>query len=397
MRRSLGAGYAPSVTSRVLQHLQDLVAIPSVNPMGRSDLPAAITGERRCAEHVRATLARLHVDSVLVGSGDRLSVIGEVHARDPIDTVLIASHLDTVPVDGMEGDPFDPVVRNDKLYGRGSCDTKAGMAALLAALERVLAHGRLRRNVIIVGEADEEMTSAGVTDVLAHLGQRRADWVLATEPTGMRLVTAHKGRASIAFEATGRACHSSDPDQGDNAILTLCRAALALEALHGELRGRRHALLGPGTLSVSVIGGGQAPNVVPHRATLIADRRLVPGEDEASVRAELARALAAAGVSGAVRITELRMEKDALSTDDAHASVRACRQSLDACALASSPTTAAFGTDAGPLAAAGMPGVVLGPGDITQAHTADEHVALAQVDAMQRFFEHLLAGGALPT
>jgi len=385
-----------SMSSRAVEHLRDLVAIPSVNPMGRADLPASIAGERRYAEHVRGQLARLGVDSVLVGRDDRLSVIGEVQARDPIDTVLIASHLDTVPVDGMQGDPFDPAVRNDKLYGRGSCDTKAGMAALLAALEHVLARGQLRRNVIIVGEADEEMSSVGVSDVLDHLGKRKADWVLATEPTSMRLVTAHKGRASIELEAVGRACHSSDPDQGDNAIITLCRAALALQALHGELRERRHALLGAPTLAVSLINGGQASNVVPHRATLVADRRLVPGDDEDSVREELARALASAGVASAVRIASMRMEKDALSTHDRHAAVLACRAALDACGLTSAPTTAAFGTDAGPLAAAGMPGVVLGPGDIAQAHTADEHVALDQVDAMQRFFERLLAGGAAP-
>src|SRR5690606_2737842 len=108
----------------------------------------------------------LGVDAKVIGQGERASVVGRIEVADAIDTVMIASHLDTVPVDGMTIAPFDPVVRDGRLYGRGSCDTKAGMAALLAALQRVLGQKRLRRNVIVVGEADEEMSSIGVSDVL---------------------------------------------------------------------------------------------------------------------------------------------------------------------------------------------------------------------------------------
>ena len=378
--------------SRATQLLADFVAIPSVNPMGRTDQPAAIVGERRYAEHVATLLQRLHVDCTTVGRGEQLSVIGEVRARDAIDTLLVASHLDTVPIDGMTIAPFDPRVKDDRLYGRGSCDTKGGLAALLAALERVLERGTLRRNLIVVGEADEEMGSAGVSDVLSHLGGRKADWVLATEPTSMRLVTAHKGRATIDLLAQGRAVHSSDPDRGQNAISALSRAVLALEALHLRLRERPHPRLGAPTLAVSLIGGGQASNVVPHEAWLVADRRLVPGDDADSVRAEVEDALRNAGLEDTVRVARVNMGKDALSTPDHHAAVLACQGSLSGCALDASITAAAFATDAGPLEAAGMPGVVLGPGDIADAHTAAESVPVAEVDAMQRFFERLLEG-----
>lgn len=378
--------------SRATSLLSDFVAIPSVNPMGRRDQDAAITGERRYAEHVGGLLTRMRVDWVTVGSGERLSVIGEVRAPDPVDTVLVASHLDTVPIDGMTIAPFDPALKDGRLYGRGSCDTKGGLAALLAALERVLAQGTLRRNVIVVGEADEEMGSAGVVDVLDHLGGRKADWVLATEPTGMRMVTAHKGRATVDVIAEGRACHSSDPDRGENAITLLSRAVLALSNLHLTLRARPHPRLGPPTLAVSLIGGGQASNVVPHEAWLVADRRLVPGDDAASIRAEIEAALLSAGLAGMVRVQQVSMGKDALSTADDHHAVHACRRSLEACGLDAGITAAAFATDAGPLEAAGMPGIVLGPGDIADAHTAAESVAVDQVDAMQRFFERLLEG-----
>ena len=145
--------------ARCIRNLQAYVAIPSVNPMRRDDLPSEVVGERRYAEHVREQLRALSLDAELVGSGQRISVLAEATAESPIDTVLVASHLDTVPVDGMEIDPFDPRIEDGRLLGRGSCDTKAGMAALLAALETVLARGTLRRNLIVVGEADEELHS----------------------------------------------------------------------------------------------------------------------------------------------------------------------------------------------------------------------------------------------
>ena len=164
-----GCGHAYRWSMRLsesVRFLCDYVAIPSVNPMGRSDMPDAIVGETRLAEFIQEQLRGLSLDAVLVGKGKRQSVVAEARAKNAIDTVLVASHLDTVPVDGMEIDPFDPVIEQGRLLGRGSCDTKAGMAAFVSALGRVLARGTLRRNVLLVGEADEEFTSIGVHDTL---------------------------------------------------------------------------------------------------------------------------------------------------------------------------------------------------------------------------------------
>ena len=205
--------------SPAVRYLRDYVAIPSVNPMGRSDIDSALIGEERYARCVQHQLGKLGVDSVIVGEGIRRSVVAEVRRATALETLLVASHLDTVPVDHMSIDPFDPSVRDNRLLGRGSCDTKAGMAALMAALERVLARGSLARNLVLVGEADEESSgSVGVADVLAHLSGSRIDWAIATEPTELRLVNAHKGTAVVRVEAKGHACHSSDPSRGRNAI-----------------------------------------------------------------------------------------------------------------------------------------------------------------------------------
>jgi acetylornithine deacetylase len=377
--------------SSAVRRLRDYVAIPSINPMGREDIDPRWTGERRYAEHVLAELERLHVDGVLVGEGERRSVVGQLRAAPGAETLLVASHLDTVPVDGMTIEPFDPKIVGDRLYGRGSCDTKAGMAALLAALESVLERGTLKRNLVIVGEADEEFTSIGVNDVLAQLADTPVDWAIATEPTELRLVTMHKGIAAIRLEAEGRACHSSDPSQGDNAIVKLARAVGVLEQLGQQLAQRVHPVLGPATLNVGQIGGGQAPNIVPDHAWLVMDRRLLPGEGLEQVRDELGRALSGAGLSD-VSVADMKMGKNTLDAPSGHAGVRACQRALERVGVSSALGSVAFATDGGPFSERGIVSVVLGPGSIARAHTKDEYVELDQVERMVTVYQHLLEG-----
>jgi acetylornithine deacetylase len=374
---------------RCIQHLRDYVAIPSVNPMRRDDIPAEIAGERRYAEHLREQLRRIGLDADLIGSGERRSVVAEARTPGATETILVASHLDTVPVDGMEIPPFDPRIADGCLYGRGSCDTKGGMAALVEALERVLEAGSLRRNLIVVGEADEELSSIGVQDVLTHLGGRAPDWVLATEPTGLRVVTHHKGIALVRLVAEGKAVHSSDPKAGSNAIVTLARAVLALEELGLELARHEHERLGPATLSVGVTGGGQAPNIVPDRAWLVADRRMLPGETADAVRSEIEDALVERGV-GQVCVESCRVEKGPLGTQADHPAVRACQAALVQEGRSPETSAVAFGTDAGVFASRGIAGVVMGPGSIEQAHTSREFVEVRQVEAMADFLVRLL-------
>jgi acetylornithine deacetylase len=378
--------------SPAVRYLRDYVAIPSINPMGRTDIDAALTGEERYARCVQEQLKALGVDGVVVGSGTRRSVVGEVRRAGLSETLLVASHLDTVPVDNMAIDPFDPALRDGRLFGRGSCDTKAGMAALMAALERVLARGSLKRNLVLVGEADEESSgSVGVDDVLAHLGGSRIDWAIATEPTELRLVNAHKGTAVVRVEARGRACHSSDPSRGRNAIVLLGQAIQALEQLGAELGGKVHPGLGPATLSIGLVGGGQAPNIVPDRAWLAMDRRTLPGDTSESLGAEIERALSAAGISE-VKLLDVRIGKEPLFTEPAQLAVQRCQRALERAGCDPEPCSVAFGTDAGQLAQAGIPSVVLGPGSIRRAHTESEYVELDQLERMVGVFEQILEG-----
>jgi acetylornithine deacetylase/succinyl-diaminopimelate desuccinylase-like protein len=376
-----------------IRFLRDYVAIPSVNPMRRDDLPASVTGERRYAAHVQEQLRRLGLDAQLIGHGERASVIAEATARGARDTVLIASHLDTVPVDGMEIDPFDPRITDGRLYGRGSCDTKAGMAAAVAALAVVLERGTLRRNVIVAGEADEECSSVGVHDVLERLGTRRPDWVLATEPTSLEVVTSHKGIALVKLVAHGVSCHSSEPRNGRSAIVALARTVLALESLADEIGEHTHPRLGRPTLSVGVIHGGQAANVVPNEGWLLSDRRLLPGENEQLVTEQIRGALARHEIAD-VEIESCTIEKPPLETMDQAHSVRVVQRVLADLGLPTAPAIAAFATDAGLFDRAGLPGVVFGPGSIEQAHTVREWVEIAQVERATDFFVRLFESEA---
>ncbi len=390
------------IHSTAIRYLRDFVAIPSVNPMGRTDLDPSILGERRYAEHLRERLRGIGIDAELVGHADRPSVVAEVRApAGAQDTLLLASHLDTVPVDGMTIDPFDPAIRDGRLHGRGSCDTKAGMAAFVAALARVLARGTLRRHVLLVGEADEELGSTGVRDVLARLlpapeskhTARGRLWALATEPTGLRLATHHKGVLHAELRARGVACHASDPSRGRSAIVAAARAVLALEDLAGHLAERRDPVLGPATLSVGILSGGHAPNIVPDSARILLDRRMLPDEDERSVRGQIEETLGKHGAED-VAIVRCALKKPPLATDPDDPAVRLCRNALASAHLCGDPVAVTFGTDAGLLAHAGIPSVVLGPGSVEQAHTAEEWVEIEQVEAAARLFERLLEAQA---
>jgi acetylornithine deacetylase/succinyl-diaminopimelate desuccinylase-like protein len=370
--------------SSALRRLREFIAIPSVNPMGRTDF--AVAGERRYAQAVAADMAKLRMDCQTVGEGERLSVVGQVTAPGATETVLVASHLDTVPVDSMRIEPFDPVVQGDRVYGRGSCDTKGGMAAALAALERVLQRGSLGRNVVLVGEADEELGSLGLRDVMAHLGGRPIDFAVATEPTRLELVNSHKGVAVVRLRARGRACHSSNPSLGQNAIVALAKAVLAIEQLGLKLAEHPHPTLGAGTVSVGVIAGGQAHNIVPETAWLTFDRRTLPGETEQSLRNEVEAALAALpGVS----VSELMLGKPALHVPLEQGATQACLRALAAAGLPETTGSVPFGTDAGLLSAANIPTLVFGPGSIAQAHTDDEYCSIAQLESATTFFERL--------
>ena len=262
--------------------LSDLVAIPSVNPMGRgkggtgyseADVAACV------AAFMRSHRMDVRVSEVSPG---RPNVTGYVDAGAE-KTLLLEAHLDTVQADAMTIPSFTPEVRDGKLYGRGSCDTKGSLAAFLYGVSSALgAGGRLRFNVVILAAADEEYQFTGARHAVAQ--GLKADFGIVGEPTLLRIVRAHKGVTRWRLRTKGLAAHSAYPERGENAIYAMGHVLVALEEYALALRGTTpHPILGVPSLSAGVIEGGEAVNIVPESCTVEIDRRTLPGESTEQV------------------------------------------------------------------------------------------------------------------
>ena len=215
----------------VIRLLRDLIAIDSVNP----SLAPGGAGEAGVAERIAAELRAAGIDAELTDAAPgRPNVVGVIEGRTPGRTLLLCGHMDTVGVDGMAA-PFDPIARDGCLYGRGSQDMKSGVAAMVDAAAAVARRGGLPAGRLIVAAvADEEHASAGA-DLL--VGEHRADGAVVTEPTDLRMATAHKGFEWVEVETRGRAAHGSRPADGRDAIVHMGRVLGRLEALDATLQG----------------------------------------------------------------------------------------------------------------------------------------------------------------
>ena len=377
----------PADVTNTEKLLAELIALPSVNP---AFLPPRQphAGEQRVADFIAVTAARAGLDvefqKVLPG---RSNVITRLRPKNKIrQTILLAPHLDTV---GAEATQFIPQRKNGLLHGRGACDTKGSVAAMLAALFE-LARSKSRpqeTEIMFAGLVDEENAQAG-SRALAASGLK-ADLAIVGEPTRLKVVTAHKGNLWLQFETRGRAAHGATPQLGKNAVHEMARVVEVLETDYAaQLRRRKHRLLGAGTVNVGTIAGGTQPNIVPDRCTMAIDRRTLPGETEAGVRREI-KALLAANQLSAIISNSKPVPCLPLETS---AKLPLVRQFLQ-CAGQAKPVGVDYFCDAAVLAAAGIPGVVLGPGDIAQAHTADEWISLAELERgknlLVRFFRSL--------
>lgn len=383
--------------------LAELVAIPSVNPMGRR-VGAGELFERPLTEHLERWFRSLGLETfrqTIEPNRDNLVARLDGDSADS-PVVLFDAHQDTVPVDGMTIDPFSPVVRDGRLYGRGACDIKGGMAAMLAALARLADERPKTRPTLLmsctvneehgftgaqglcdiwrnVDQADAQ-TSRGLGE--SSIGRIRPDCVIVAEPTELQVVVAHKGMVRWQCRTKGRAAHSSVPERGANAIFRMTPVLAALERYQSELAAKavEHPLCGKPTLSVGTIRGGISVNTVPDSCTIEIDRRLLPNDDPASVYREVIDYVSR-HVEHADYIEHLPPIMQSRGLSDANNAALADRL---AAAVSEVQGTAKksgvpFGTNA--TAFGGLfPTVVFGPGSIAQAHTADEWVSLEQVE-----------------
>ncbi|MBI4573472.1 MAG: M20 family metallopeptidase [candidate division NC10 bacterium] len=363
--------------TEVVDVLSDLVRIPSVNPhMGSG------TGEGAIARYLTDRLRGLGLTpSVTEVQAGRPNVLATVTGKPGEQHILFEAHTDTVPPSHGQADPFTPRLEGDRLYGRGSCDTKASIAAMFMALRSVLPLRERGATISVAFTMGEELGHEGA----GHLAASgfRPDAAVVGEPTSLDVVSTHKGIARWRMAATGRSAHSSNPEQGCNAIVKMATVIRALEErLIPRLRQGTHPLLGPPTLSVGRIEGGLQVNVVPDRCSIEVDRRLLPGESWAIVQGELETALAplrAEDPDLQVVIEEPYQLFGSMQTPADAPIVRLAREAVRRIDGEHPVRGVAFCTDAAELSRAGIPCVVLGPGDIAQAHTSAECVEVQQV------------------
>jgi acetylornithine deacetylase/succinyl-diaminopimelate desuccinylase family protein len=364
--------------------LAELIAIPSVNPAlggaGESALAHWV------AEHLSAMGAEVWMQPVV---GERCNVWAALRPH-PGPAIVLEAHLDTVaPGAGWQHDPFSPVVRDGRMYGLGACDTKGSLATFLSVFaEFAQAPHRLAQPLILAATIDEEVAQQGAYALMD--GGVEMLGVVTGEPTRNRIVHAHKGFVRFALHTAGRAAHSSTPERGESAIRRMVSVLTRLDAYAAALERREpHTALGRPTVNVGTVAGGTGVNVVPDHCVARVDRRTLPGETAASVQREIAEHL---GEAEWLRWADV-VERPALFTPVEARLVTSLRQALQDTGQAGELEAAPYLTNAVAYAAAGVPALVFGPGDLAQAHTPDEFITLAELHAAHRALSRWLERG----
>jgi len=357
--------------------LHELVAINSVNP---SLVPGA-PGETQIADAIAIYLRRLGLDvEIQEAAPGRPNVVGILEGRARGNSLMFCGHVDTVGVAGMSA-PFDPQIRDGRLYGRGAQDMKGGVAAMIDAARVIAREGLAAGRLIVAAVVDEEYESLGADALVTRW---RADGAVVTEPTDLQIAIGHKGFAWFEVETKGKAAHGSRPRDGRDAILRMGRVLHALEALDKDLQQRPpHALMGTASLHASLIDGGRELSSYPDRCVLTYERRTIPGESDTSVEQELIRIL------DDLRLADTEFEashrrlfsRPCYEIAPEHELPRALLRAMTEATGSAAPLTGmTFWTDAAVLAASGTPAVLFGPGG-AGLHSVEEYVSVADVIA----------------
>ncbi|MCW1912238.1 M20/M25/M40 family metallo-hydrolase [Luteolibacter sp. GHJ8] len=364
--------------------LQQLVRIPSVNP----DNPAGSdkTGEAEIAAWLKNWLESFGAAVVLeeIRPG-RPNLIARFAPRDGRPRILLGPHLDTVGVGSMTIDPFSGEIRDGRVWGRGSSDTKGPMAAMLWGLkENASILKDLPIAVDFVGFMGEESSQWGSKDFAKHHAHDYA-FAIVGEPTSLNIVHTTKGSLWATLRASGKAAHSSQPERGDNAAMKLARALDTLEReIVPKLAGYIHPVLGRSTFNVGVLRSGSRPNIVPDLADAEIDIRITPALRDAGG----ALALLKAEIDRLDLPLEMVKphENPPMEIPATHPWIDRIQDVRTECKAVGAP----WFSDAAHLSNAGLASVCMGPGSIDQAHTCDEFIDIAALEEGAAFFTNFI-------
>jgi acetylornithine deacetylase/succinyl-diaminopimelate desuccinylase family protein len=366
----------------VAELLQQLIRIPSPNPPGDCAQISAF-----CADFLRTagyTTQRIAPDN------RAWSVVATI-GNDMGPSIMLHAHIDTVPL-GQNArwnwDPFSGVLADGRIYGLGSVDDKAPLAAMLSVAADIATRSeQVRGRLVIVCAADEEVGGTLGTRWLADNGfLPQCDFVVVGEQTANRVATANKGVVRATFRIGGRTAHATHPANGRNAINRMAHLILDLERYQREVLDKRHhPLLGSPSINVGTIAGGVSANVVADACLIRVDRRMIPGEDPEAVKAELA-AVAAVRQAHDPDCTYSVDEFLISPAFEAHAhdplTARLLAISAAVTNTPAEPVGYLPGSDAKHLTGVARQGmVVFGPGTYEVAHAPDEYTTVADLEA----------------
>lgn len=367
--------------------LDQLVRINSVNAF----YPGG-PGEAQCADRIEQFWRSHGIEcwrqNVLPG---RDNVIARIPGQDASKRLVLEAHMDTVSVEGMTIDPFDSKIVDGCMYGRGACDTKAGLASMMCAAVHAFRDPiPPPAEIWMAAVVDEEFSCQGVLRLCQGLTATAA---VVAEPTEMRLVIASKGVLRWRIVSRGRSAHSSKVHLGFNAIHPMAKLLVAIENEHAHLDRLSHPLLGPSTANVGMISGGVQVNFVPDQCAIEIDRRLLPYENVDEVLASYQRIIDR--VASAVPEARFEMESPilidrGLDTSPDATIVQTAGRVLKQLGENPEPSGVAFGSDASKLMLAGVDSILFGPGSIDQAHAAVEYVEIEQVLRAEQFYYALI-------
>ena len=382
---------APERRAELEELVRQLVRIPTENPPG-DEAPAAA--------FVHDWLREAGIDATLVEEPDpeRPQVGARVGEGGP--TAVLNGHLDVVPAGDPEAwtvDPYEGVVADDRLYGRGSADMKAGVAlAMLVARDvaPAIRAGDLSGSVVVHAAMGEETADPGTRTLLERGFD--GEYGIVLEPTNLRVATSSKGLSVYRIDVDGVATHASQPDAGSNAIDAVRPVLDAIDAYDASLRERDGSLCGNGFATVTEIEAGTGSNlaVVPDRATIVLDRRVLPGEEPTAVDEEVDALLDRVAADHGVETRWTRIQTYASSSipvDHPLATTLRERSTAAVGSTVDEPWGIEAATDARNFVNdADIPAVTWGPGDLDEAHTVDESIDLGDAALARTVLEDVV-------
>lgn len=353
--------------------LCSLIQHPSENPPGNENAVAHFIADVLQKEGIETEL-----QDVVPG---RPNVIARIKGQQPGKRVILNGHTDVVPCgEGWSVEPFAAVIEDDRIIGRGAADMKSGVAAMMFAAILIQRHGyAFNGELTLLFNVDEERVNLGMEHFLAQGVE--ADYAIIGEPTSLEICIAHKGVSRTRLTTFGTAGHAAKVREPDSAIDKMARLLPELVQECQRVKQKQHDLLGNASMLVTTISGGSAPNIVPASCHIEIDRRVLPGETRHDINSSLSTALSGVGLQTDRDYSlENYLFIPASAIDENHPLVeRACEAVNQV--TSSAKKTIFEATCEAPFFSVGqhIPTIIMGPGDLAQAHVKDEFVRIEEL------------------